>query len=398
MKRRDFMAQCARLMACFPAASLLGCGPEAPSLGLYSDFDVNFDGSVLVIGAGAAGLAAGYLLDRYDIDFVVLEASAQIGGRVKHIEGFADFPIDLGAEWIHADPSILASLLDDPAVEGSIDVVPYAPESIWTRDGDSISSANWVRNFYQEYKFKQTTWFGFLDRFIAPAVRPHILFEEPVTTIDRRGAQIRVTSATGQVFEADRIIVTVPIKVIQDGLITFLPPLTADEALAFDSVDIPHGIKVFSEFSERFYPDALLDGGALNDTSSDKLYYDAAFKKQSDRNILGLFWVSHAAARLTELPNDAAIVEAVLQDLDRVFDGKASRHHVASVVQNWSAEPFIRGAYTFEFSRGQAWFAETVQAIDPRMLFAGEAFAEDWATVHGAMQAGYAAVERVLAG
>ena len=61
-------------------------------------FDVNFNGSVIVIGAGAAGLTAAYTLAQHGIDVRVLEASSVYGGRVKKMEHFADFPIDLGAE------------------------------------------------------------------------------------------------------------------------------------------------------------------------------------------------------------------------------------------------------------------------------------------------------------
>lgn len=45
-----------------PLMSMLleSCGEEAM---LFPDFEVNFDGKVIVIGAGAAGLTAGYLLN-----------------------------------------------------------------------------------------------------------------------------------------------------------------------------------------------------------------------------------------------------------------------------------------------------------------------------------------------
>ncbi|MCP4807084.1 MAG: NAD(P)-binding protein [Proteobacteria bacterium] len=48
--------------------------PSAEDEGLHWDIDVAFEGKVVIIGAGAAGLAAGYLLDRYGIDFEILEA------------------------------------------------------------------------------------------------------------------------------------------------------------------------------------------------------------------------------------------------------------------------------------------------------------------------------------
>ena len=50
--------------------------------------------SVLIIGAGAAGIYAGYLLNKLNIDFKILEASSIHGGRVGKIIGFADYNIE----------------------------------------------------------------------------------------------------------------------------------------------------------------------------------------------------------------------------------------------------------------------------------------------------------------
>ena len=56
---------------------------------------------ILIVGAGAAGITAGHALSEKGIDFEILEASSVHGGRVKKNADFADFPIDLGAEWVH---------------------------------------------------------------------------------------------------------------------------------------------------------------------------------------------------------------------------------------------------------------------------------------------------------
>jgi monoamine oxidase len=58
--------------------------------------------NVVVIGAGAAGLAAARVLRDADIDVVVLEARDRIGGRIftRHDSATA-VPIELGAEFIH---------------------------------------------------------------------------------------------------------------------------------------------------------------------------------------------------------------------------------------------------------------------------------------------------------
>jgi monoamine oxidase len=55
----------------------------------------------VVIGAGAAGIAAAKTLKDVGKNVVVLEARDRIGGRAWTDEAFASFPVELGAEFIH---------------------------------------------------------------------------------------------------------------------------------------------------------------------------------------------------------------------------------------------------------------------------------------------------------
>jgi predicted NAD/FAD-dependent oxidoreductase len=60
-----------------------------------------FEKSVIVVGAGAAGITAAALLKSDGFDVTILEASDRIGGRILPDTHFAPFPIDMGAEFIH---------------------------------------------------------------------------------------------------------------------------------------------------------------------------------------------------------------------------------------------------------------------------------------------------------
>lgn len=56
--------------------------------------------SVIIIGAGFAGLAAAYKLKQRNIDCVVLESRSRIGGRVFSHQIDKDLVIELGGEWV----------------------------------------------------------------------------------------------------------------------------------------------------------------------------------------------------------------------------------------------------------------------------------------------------------
>jgi len=398
MTRKEFLRRSAAFGLGAPLFGMLleSCEGQAA---LYPEFDVNFSGNVLVVGAGAAGITAGYLLDRYDVDFQILEASSDFGGRMKRSSNFADFPIDLGAEWIHTDPSILARLISNQGIDASIDIITYSPETIYTWKNETLRSQNWASNFYSEYKFKNTTWFGFFENYFMSNIGNRIVYNSPVTTIDYSGNRVVVQNADGETFDADKVLVTVPIKILQENSITFTPSLPDAKTGAINSITMPDGIKVFIDFSERFYPDLLFTGGLISQSSeSEKLYYDAAFRKDSNSNVLGLFTVGSNATPYASAASDQETIEIVMNELDTIFDGKASRYYNNHIIQNWSKEPFIQGSYSTEFDGSHSRIVSDLAAsISNKLYFAGEATSiENGSTVHGAGESAYSAVEEMI--
>ena len=78
-----------------------------------------------------------------------------------------------------------------------------------------MQSINVGSNAYGEFKFKRSTWYDYLNDYMVPSISDRIVYNSPVTEIDSSGARIRVTTAGNDVYEADRVIVTVPTTILQ---------------------------------------------------------------------------------------------------------------------------------------------------------------------------------------
>ena len=104
MTRKEFLKICGLLGIIVPFNA------SCIARSLLNDIKNKFEGKVIIIGAGAGGLSAGYLLDQLGIDFEILEASSNFGGRMKINTNFAEFPIPLGAEWIETKCEIFSEI------------------------------------------------------------------------------------------------------------------------------------------------------------------------------------------------------------------------------------------------------------------------------------------------
>ena len=93
---------------------------------------------VVVIGAGAAGLAAARALQEQGVGVAVLEARERIGGRVfTHRDPETSTPVELGAEFIHGSADDLNELLEEAGL-ASVDVAGQR----YTRSGRGLRPLN----------------------------------------------------------------------------------------------------------------------------------------------------------------------------------------------------------------------------------------------------------------
>ncbi len=125
MKRRKALKQIGLSLSAGLAMPqfLASCGKDDPGP------EVPFDGNVVIIGAGAAGLYAADILNSKGIKVSVLEASNQLGGRIQSFRNsnetteslwfdtknrtIADFPVELGAELVFGTDSSWGKIISN---------------------------------------------------------------------------------------------------------------------------------------------------------------------------------------------------------------------------------------------------------------------------------------------
>jgi monoamine oxidase len=105
------------------------------------------DTTVLIIGAGAAGLMAAYELSAAGVSVTVLEAAERPGGRILTLEdkGFSS-PVEAGAEFVHGSLPITLGLLQAAGISHR----PAEGEMIRVRRGqwieeDLFSDDSWAQ-------------------------------------------------------------------------------------------------------------------------------------------------------------------------------------------------------------------------------------------------------------
>src|SRR5215471_6008009 len=73
--------------------------------------------SIIIIGAGAAGLMAAYDLSKKEKQVTILEASGRLGGRIYTIDDPSfSMPVEMGAEFIHGELPLTIQLLKEAGI------------------------------------------------------------------------------------------------------------------------------------------------------------------------------------------------------------------------------------------------------------------------------------------
>jgi len=386
MDRKEFLQLCGILGIGVAAnATLMACRKR--------DSKIN---KVLIVGAGVAGMTAGHLLRQRGIEFEILEANSTYGGRIKTNNSFTNFPIPLGAEWLHVDTSLFAEIVNDSSTSVSVNTVGYDHWNDWgLHDGEEITVTQ--AGFRNDHKFIGTSWLNFYETYILPSVQSNIRYNQQVSAIDYEGSKVKVT-ASGSTYEADRVIFTAPVKILQGGSISFTPALPSNKTDAIAETNVWDGCKAFIKFSNKFYA-TFTSYSNTSGSDGEQLYYDAAYGQSTSDNIMGMFAVGTGAEPYLQRANSGNdLINYMLAELDATYNNQATPAYIDHIFQNWQNEPFAQAAYVSD-NVGWRTVAAMGESVNDKLYFAGDAYTtgNDWGSVHAAARSAIRAIDEMTA-
>ena len=404
------------------------------------------DTEVVIVGGGAAGIAAARRLHDAHVHCLLVEARSRLGGRAWTVSLGPTTAVDLGCGWLHSadrnpwreiaeaqgrtidttpppwmrrSPPIgfpvseQDSFLDalrtfyrrvDAIAEGATDVPAASflePHGRWNNlitaigtyvsgaEIDRVSARDFSRYDDSGVNFRVVEGYGTV--IAAHAAGVPVVLGCPVRRIDRSGPRLRVETANGAI-AADAAIVAVPSGVLAEERLAFTPTLPATMEAA---AGLPLGLadKLFLSLSDadEFDKDSRLFG--RTDRSGTGTYHFRPFGRPQIEAYFG----GSLAAEL-EAGGEAAFFDFAVAELTGLLGSDFARRVKPLHIHPWGVDPFSRGSYSYALPGKADCRGELAAPADERLLFAGEACSRhDFSTAHGAYLTGIAAADAFLA-
>ncbi len=447
MKRRKFLQKTLKGVA-YPllVPSLIGCNEST---------ELSSNKTIIVIGAGIAGLAAAQKLTENGYKVTVLEAQEKVGGRLR-TNRHLGFAFDEGASWIHGiDKNPITTLAqqagmktfftDDESIKSyDLGGRPRAQE-IYTSAEDELyqildslmqkgaANQSFETVFKRLYpaKFSDRLWrfllstyvtfdtgdldklssllynegeeFGGVEKIVTNgydtlatymAQGLSVRLQERVTKIDYSGPLVRVTH-NSSISEAHYVLITVPLGVLKKNVIEFVPALPSQKQEAIQKIGMNCVNKFLLAWDKAFWDDVQYI--SYTPQEADKFNYFVNIKKY-DSSLNALMTFAYAEyGRKTENMSDAQITDAIMTHLKDMY-GNNIPTQLYMLRTQWNSNPNTYGSYSYTSTETELrHFAELGESINNKLFFAGEHTEIDYfSTVHGAYLSGIREADKIL--
>lgn len=212
---------------------------------------------------------------------------------------------------------------------------------------------------------------------------------------------------TGQIeeYNADIVVSTVSLGVLQNDCIRFHPSLPKWKVDALNQVGMFNFAKVFAKFKKPLCPDGV---DYLVLVGHNKGHYPLWMRYKHSEEPIMMCYVGGAEARRIESMDEGALMDEIEDLFGKAFGHSGDCRPVKVAVTDWSTNPRFHGSYSY-FPAGAfaslplSHFLGPLSGLDeervspvtslPKSLyFAGEAFDDKY---NGWVQGGYLSGERV---
>ena len=402
LTRREFLRQSMLLAA---GMALVSCEDDDQDVETEYDSPGMLLGDqpakqVVIVGAGMAGLVAGYELTRAGHDVTILEARNRVGGRVFTLRTpFSDgHYADAGAARIPPDHDMTLGYAD----HFGLTLDPFYPESSYyvNLSGDErtlISASDYLNDppwegYYvnrQEFvKIRGGT--DILPNAFADYLAEHIHLGTPVESIEQNSDGVVVRVSAGTEFTADRVLCTVPLPVL--NRIQFSPQLSSEKLDAMSGgYNYSSSTRLFMQCSERFWENEGLNGWGYSDWPEE--IWQPTWDREGPRGILMSYLRYSRADELDEL-SAANQLEHILNRWENIFPGVHDYvEHGSS--HSWVQDEWSGGAWASPSEEQYEVLEHHIGETEGRIHFAGEHASDYHGWMQGAIVSGLRAATEI---
>ena len=403
------------------------------------------DIETVIVGGGAAGIAAGRRLKNAGVKCLIVEARPRLGGRAWTITDPSGFPIDLGCGWLHsADRNPWAAVAEEQRktidktlppwrrpslpigfpVERQKDFLKSQEEffarvseraqrepdiaaaELLTPGGRWNNLINAIATYISGAELDRLSISDF-DNFDDTGVNWRIVegygatiaacgdslpvrLNCPVQRVDHSGKRLKIETPDGTI-EADQVIVTLPTTVLAESNGFFSPSLP-DKMTAAQNLPLGLADKLFLslEQAEEFEKDSRLFGAT--DRTATATYHLRPFGRPQ----IEVYFGGRCAADL-EASGENAFFDFAVSQLVGLLGSEFAQRVKPIRMHRWRTDPFARGSYSYAAPGMADCRAALAAPVDARLFFAGEACSRgDFSTAHGGWETGVTAAEQVL--
>lgn len=215
-----------------------------------------------------------------------------------------------------------------------------------------------------------------------------------VESIHWNEAIVRVTTQTGE-YSADNVIITVPLGVLKQQKIHFLPQLPEAKIQAIKHLGMGVLNKCYLRFPKVFWPEKVDWIEYLAPRHGEWTEW-VNFSQITGKPVLLGFNAADMGAAI-EKWSDGEIISSAMKTLRRMF-GSSIPDPVDFQITRWGSDPHTCGSYSFNAVGSSPSMRDTLaQSLNGRLHFAGEATEKNYfATTHGAYLSGLRAAGEIL--